>query len=118
MAGRWTRRADLVRRRAQHHDYRRAAGGETADQSVQKSLAPVRQKRFGGTHAPRFAGRQNEPGAAHFASADRSDSSVNTERESERQFEAALRRTAIISAVTEIAISSGEIAPISRPMGA
>ena len=34
------------------------------------------------------------------------------------QSDAALRLTAIISAATEIAISSGEMAPISKPMGA
>ena len=118
VAGRVGAGPDLVGAGPQHHDTGEQCAANRPINPSRKRLAPVRQQGFGRTHAPRFAGGQNEPGAAHFASADRSDSSVNTDSESERQFEAALRRTAIISAVTEIAISSGEMAPISSPMGA
>ena len=64
------------------------------------------------------AARMSPRAAAHFSSTARGASSARMDIESERQLEAALRRTAIISAVTEMAISSGEMAPISRPMGA
>src|ERR1039458_3432157 len=94
-------------------DHRRATLGEEGSQRVQKRSAAVVQQSLGGTQAARFARRENEAGGVHFASA-----AALTDLESERQLDSALRRTAIISAVTEMAISSGEIAPISRPMGA
>ena len=47
---------------------------------------------------------------AHLARGARRDSSAKTDFASARQFDSAFRRTAIISAATEIAISSGEIA--------
>src|SRR5439155_15023741 len=69
------------------------------------------------SHAFRFAGGQNQSGDVHFSSA-RVDSSAKMDIDSDRQPDFGLRRTAIISAATEIAISSGEMAPISRPIGA
>ena len=78
---------------------------------------PEFQQRFGGSHTHRLTRRQNQSGDTHFDSA-REDSSAKTDMDSERQFDFGLRRTAIISAATEMAISSGEIAPISRPIGA
>ena len=53
----------------------------------------------------------------HFNSARRL-SCAKIDFESERQSASGARRTAIISATTEIAISSGDSAPISRPIGA
>src|ERR1035437_161490 len=115
-------RADPLRLGAQHHNHGRTAHGEQAGQPVEKRLLAVSQQSFRKTHAARFAGGQNQSSdnetGAHFASTVRNDSSANTDIESERQLDAAPRRTAIISAATEIAISSGETAPIFRPMGA
>src|SRR5580658_578488 len=103
--------------RAQHRDHRRAPPRKQADQPVQKSLPLKLQQRFRRAHAPRLPGRQDQS-AGHFSNSARRDSSENTDLESARQPESALRRTAIISATTDTAISSGEIAPISRPIGA
>src|ERR1035441_1162430 len=108
--------ANLIGGCAQHHDDRRALLRQQPAQRIQERGFAVSQQRFRRAHAARFAGGQDQAGG-HFASVGRADSAI-TDIESERQLEAALRRTAIISAVTETAISSGEIAPISSPMGA
>ena len=57
------------------------------------------------------------PGDAHFASTARTCPPANTDMESERQLDAALRRTAIISAATEMAISSGRNGADIQPHG-
>ena len=86
--------------------------------SVSRNDSPrYSQQRLGRAHAARFAGGQNEPGG-HCEHGGGRDFPANTESESVRQLDAALRRTAIISAATAMAISSGEMAPMSRPMGA
>src|SRR3569832_1505849 len=103
---------------AEHHDHRLAALGKQPDQPAKKSLALVVEERLGCPHAARFAGSQNETGGLHWASTAGRFSPANTDSESARQLDGAFRRTAIISAATEIAISSGEMAPRSRPMGA
>src|ERR1035437_3052783 len=97
---------------------RGAAGGEEADEGIEKGVVAVEQQGFGEAHAARLPGGENEGSDAHLESTARSPSPANTDMESERQLDGALRRTAIISAVTEMAISSGEMAPISSPMGA
>ena len=104
--------------RAQHHDHGRAACREQRRSGVEKCFVAVWQQSFRRPHAPRFAGRENETCYAHLASTARTCSSANTDSESARQLDVAPRRTAIISAVTDIAISSGEMAPMSSPMGA
>src|SRR4029077_9190558 len=104
---------------AQHRHHRRAMLGENANQAVQEGLPAKFQQRFRKSHAARFAGGQNQTSdIAHWIRVARRASSLKTDFASERQFDAAPRRTAIISAATEMAISSGEIAPISSPMGA
>src|ERR1035437_4694865 len=110
--------ADAVAVRPENHDHRLAERGEQADQGIEKALLAVAEQRFGEAHAARLPGGENDSGDAHCESTVRSPSPAKTDRESERQLDWALRRTAIISAVTEIAISSGEMAPISSPMGA
>src|ERR1017187_604079 len=115
--------ADLLCVRAQHHDYGGAPRGKQPAQGIEKGLRAIGQQCLRKAHTPRFAGSQDQTrdaGAArtHLVSIARGDSSANTDNERARQLEAALRRTAIISATTEMAISSGEMAPISRPMGA
>src|SRR5260370_15028314 len=109
--------ADFVGLGADYHHYRRTELREDPGQPVQKCFPPEFQQRFGGSHTHRLTRRQNQSGDTHFDSA-REDSSAKTDMDSERQFDFGLRRTAIISATTEMAISSGDIAPISRPIGA
>src|ERR1039457_4364254 len=89
---------------AQDSNHGRAAPGKQANQPVQKSLSPKLQQRLRRAHAPRLTAGQDQS-AGHLSN-------------SARQSELALRRTAIISATTDTAISSGETAPISSPMGA
>src|ERR1041385_6917156 len=110
--------ANAVRFGAQHGDDGIAIGGEEPDQAIQKCLSAKLQQGFWKTHTARFTGGQNQAGYIHFNRCARIDSSSETDLESDRQFDVALRRTAIISAATETAISSGEMAPISSPMGA
>src|ERR1022692_4268135 len=102
---------------AQDSNHGRAAPGKQANQPVQKSLSLKLQQRLRRAHAPRLAAGQDQS-AGHLSNSARRDSPANTDLESARQSESALRRTAIISATTDTAISSGETAPISRPMGA
>jgi len=109
---RGTRRAgaDLFRAGPQRDNHGRAARGEEGDQRVQKRGAAIIQQGLGGTHAARFAGGENKAGGSHLACG-----AAQADMESARQLDCALRRRAIISAATEMAISSGETAPISRP---
>src|SRR5260370_13650600 len=108
---------DSIGLRADHYNYRRADLRKYSDQPVEKRLTAKIQQRFRGSHALRLAGSQNQSGDVHFRST-RADSSAKIAIASERQSDFGLRRTAIISAATEIAISSREMAPISSPMGA
>src|ERR1700692_4255468 len=101
---------------AQHHDHGIANGRNHAHQSSYKTLATIIQQRFRTDHAAGGAGRQDNTGD-HFNS-DRSWSWANTDFESDCHSTLGARRVAIISATTEIAISSGVSAPMSRPMGA
>src|ERR1700691_685617 len=103
--------------RAHHGNHGRATLRKQADQPVQKRLPLNLQQRLGRAHAARLARRQYQS-AGHFNNSARGNSPVNTDLESARQPESALRRTAIISATTDTAISSGETAPISSPIGA
>jgi len=107
--------ADLIGFGTDYHHYRRAILREDSGQAVQKRFTPEFQQRFRGSHTLRLTRGQNQSGDAHLDSA-REDSSENTDMDSERQCDiriAAARR--LISAATEMAISSGEMAPISRP---
>ena len=110
-------RADALGVAAEHHHYRRAESGEQIDQPVQKRFAAQFQQRLRRSHTFRFTRGQNQSGDTHFSSA-RSDSSAKMDMERSRQPDCGLRRAAIISAATEMAISSGAMAPISRPIGA
>ena len=97
--------------------------GEGSDQAVQERLPVQFQKRLGIAHAARLSGGQNQPGhlqpgGGHFSRCARSDSSSDTDLDSARQLEVAPRRTAIISAATDTAISSGEMAPMGLEIGA
>src|SRR5215208_2777343 len=98
------------------YNHRRAELSEHADQSIEKCFATKIEQGLRRSHALRFTGRQNQSGGIHFSSA--RESSAKTDMDSVRHADFGFRRTAIISAATEIAISSGEIAPISRPIGA
>ena len=92
--------ADAVAVGAENDDDRLSARGEQADQGIEKGLIAVAEQRFGKAHAARFPGGENDSGRAHFESTARSGSPANTDMESERQLDGALRRTAIISAAT------------------
>ena len=112
--------SNLAGAMAQHHDHRRANPGKARHQMIQKRFAANVQQRLGRAHAPRFTGSQNQAGdlaSCHLGS-DRCNSSAKMDLDTDCQLDTALRRTAIISAATEMAISSGETAPISRPIGA
>lgn len=100
-----------------YHNYRIANLRKTRCEAIQKSFSLKLEQGLWRSHPARFPRRQNQAGNAHFSSAC-VDSAAKIDMDSERQLELGLRRTAIISAATETAISSGEIAPISRPMGA
>src|SRR5262249_21602660 len=102
---------------AHDDDHRRAEFRKEADQAIEKGFAAELEQSLGRSHARGFAGCQNQSGGAHLTSA-RSDSSAKMDMERARQLDAGPRRTAIISAATAMAISSGEMAPISRPIGA
>src|SRR5262249_58493065 len=91
-------RAERVCGRAEHHDGRRTPRREHADQPVEKGFALVLEQCFRGAHAALLARGENEAGGLHLESTARSDSSANTDIDSERQLEAGVRRTAIISA--------------------
>ena len=97
-------------------DNRRAESGKRIDQPVEKCLSAKFEQGLRRSHALRFTGGQNQSGDAHFSRA--LESSAKIDIDSDFQADFGLRRTAIISAATEIAISSGEMAPISRPIGA
>src|ERR1700682_5481385 len=94
---------------------------EEPDHSVQEGLVFKFQQGFGSAHAPRCTAGQDETGngtaGIHFRMA-REDSVAKIDLESDRQSESGARRVAIISATMEMAISSGVVAPRSRPMGA
>src|SRR5262249_2894845 len=109
-------RTNTIRLRADHHDHVCAARRQEPRESIHEVFLAIAEKGFGKPHAARFSGGEYDS-CNHFVSTTRA-SARNTDMDSARQFEAAFRRTAIISAATEIAISSGEIAPISNPMGA
>src|SRR6202795_5178253 len=106
---------------AQHDDHRARDSGEEPDQPVQESFVLESQQRFGSAHASRCTARQDQAGnrtaRIHFRMA-REVSVAKMDLESERQSDSGARRMAIISATIEMAISSGVMAPISRPMGA
>src|SRR5262249_34663418 len=93
---------------------------EQSYHAVQKSFALIWKKGFRGSHAAGSAGAKNDGGdralRLHLRSA-RSLSLAKIDLESERQSESGARRMAIISATIETAISSGVMAPISKPIG-
>src|SRR5579872_3085162 len=101
---------------AQNHDHGIAHGRQHSHQSLNKSFAAIIEQGFGASHPAGCSGGQDNAGD-HFNSARRL-SWAKTDFDTERQSTFGLRRMAIISATTEIAISSGVSAPISRPMGA
>jgi len=111
------RGADAIRLVAQDDQDRRAVWREKTDKAVEESVALKLQQGLGRTHAGGGSGGEDECGKAHGEAA-LEGSADKTDLEISRQAEVALRRTAIISAATETAISSGVRAPISRPMGA
>src|SRR6202790_5060621 len=94
---------------------------EQPDHAVEEGLAFKFQQSFGSAHAHRCTAGQDETGNGtariHFRMA-REVSVAKIDLESDRQSESGARRMAIISATIEMAISSGVMAPISRPMGA
>src|SRR5581483_1182716 len=87
-----------------------------ANQPFREGLAAIFEQSLGTAHPARRAGRQDDA-RDHFNNARRL-SCAKIDFESDRQSASGDRRTAIISATTEIAISSGDSAPISSPMGA
>ncbi len=90
---------------------------EGEDQPVEEGFPGEFQEGFRRSHAPGFARRQNKSGEIHFVSA-LPVSLGKMDLESSRQLDWAFLRTAIISATTATAISSGVTAPMSSPMGA
>src|SRR5581483_5184945 len=109
-------RPDRIGMIAEHDGHWAALCAQHASQARHERFAAIIEQRFGHTHAAGRARRQDEAGD-HFRSAF-SRSCAKIDFESCRQSASGARRTAIISATTEIAISSGSSAPISRPMGA
>src|SRR6185437_15485868 len=95
----------------------RAVPAQSFGENGEERSAAERQERFGLPHAARFSGSQDDGGNAHFSMA-RECSSVKMDFEIPCQLPSGTLRTAIISAATEMAISSGVTAPISSPMGA
>src|SRR6266852_4577265 len=111
--------ADVFRVRAEHHagqaDFRMAGRFEKV---LQERAPLIIEQRFGRSHATRFAGGEDY-GSEHF--------SLPYPAPAGPAFAsstflcgtfAALRRTAISSAVMLMAISSGVSAPMSNPTGA
>src|ERR1051326_3535123 len=105
---------------AEDYDYRIANLLEDADRTIEECFAVVDQQSFRSSHAAGSAAGQNNTGdsgtGTHFSSA-RKDSLVKMDFDSLRQSDSGARRMAIISATMETAISSGVIAPMSRPIG-
>src|SRR6202050_3580171 len=105
----------------EHHHHGTRHFGKQTNQAIQKSFALQYQQSFGGSHAAGGATGQNNAGdrrgRLHLRSA-RSDSVAKIDFERARQSVSGARRTAIISATMETAISSGVMAPISSPIGA
>src|SRR5215472_5887464 len=102
---------------AKNRDERIAKRLKGASQRREEGSRTKRKKCLGTTHALRFASGQNDARCFHFSRA-RRRSQAKIDFESERQFPSGSRLIAIISAATEIAISSGVTAPISKTMGA
>src|SRR4051812_2202823 len=86
-----------------------------ANEAIKKCFAVKIEKSFWTSHSAGGSGREDNSGD-HFNSALRF-SCAKMDLESDRQSEFGARRIAIISATTETAISSGDSAPISKPMG-
>ena len=91
----------------------------------QPGLQFIRLQGFPPPHTARFTSREDYRSRIHSACAlsltssfSRRRSSWKMDFESVRQFPSGSRRIAIISAATLIAISSGDTAPISKPIGA
>src|SRR5262249_18349311 len=99
-----------------NHNHWIACTAEHAHEPFDKRFSPIVKQGLGGSHAAGSARRENNTGD-HFNRARRL-SWAKMDFESLRQSISGARRTAIISATTEIAISSGVSAPISKPIGA
>src|SRR6476660_10189 len=101
---------------AQHHDHRIAHARKQAHQPLDEGFAAIIEQSLGAAHASgRPSGEDNS--RDHFNSA-RRFWCAKTDFESVRHSTSGVRRMAIISATTEMAISSGVSAPISSPIGA
>src|ERR1700722_4472955 len=100
----------------ENHNHRVTHSGQDANQPVRKTFSPIIQQGLGTPHATRRTCGENDP--CHYLRRALRSSCAKMDLESDRQSESGERRTAIISATTETAISSGDSAPISRPMGA
>src|SRR5581483_11583302 len=118
--------SDRVGMLSHHHNYRIACRGEQPDQPVQESLALELEQRFGGAHAAGCAAGKNDArdlraflyfAPRHLRMA-RDASLARMDLEAIRHSASGARLMAIISATMDTAISSGVMAPISRPMGA
>src|SRR5262249_19120890 len=108
--------ADRFRVVAQDNQNRIAKFRKHAHKPPRKRLASIFKQRFRTAHSAGRPGGQNNS-RDHFGSALRL-SCAKMDFDTDRQSASGARRTAIISATTEIAISSGDSAPISRPIGA
>ena len=102
---------------AEDRNHRRTTVDESTGNSREERPPAKRQQRFGPPHAARFTGGKNDRCRCSLQQRAKS-SSAKIDFESRPPVASGSRRTAIISAATEMAISSGESAPISRPMGA
>src|ERR1700733_12522325 len=100
----------------EHHNYRIAHRAQHANQPVKKCFPAIIEQSLGSSHAARSSRGEDNTGN-HFNSAC-NFSLAKIDFESDRQSDSGARRSAIISATTEIAISSGVSAPISSPIGA
>src|SRR3984885_15175995 len=107
---------------SEDRNHRRAALTQSGGNVGKKSPTPKGQKSLGTPHPARFPSRENDRSRIHSpsltSSFSRRRSSRKIDFESVRQLPSGSRRMAIISAATLIAISSGETAPISKPIGA
>ena len=103
--------SDVLMIAAEDHDHRGARLSEREDQPVEEGFPGEVQEGFRPSHPPGLACRQNKPGKVHVPLG-------KMLLVSARQFDGAFRRTAIISATTATAISSGVTAPMSSPIGA
>ena len=100
----------------ENHDEGVGVGEKDPLQAAEEGFILKLEQRFWPAHAAGSATGQNQTGN-HFNSA-LSFSLVKMDFDSAFQSLDGARRTAIISATTETAISSGVMAPISSPMGA